>query len=523
MTASRIDNHVELAKSRLITAFKSSETLNGMISALVAEIQTVEDAFIDRQSQLRLEDAEGEQLDGIGAILDVPRNALDDITYRQRIKIQILINTVSGTRPEIIEVINGLVQFTSSYLSLTQDQRDALSTQVTIRDYYPKSAIVAFEGLGFSNADLRTLGEALDDVAPLGTRVELTAPIEGYSSATFKFSDDEATPATGTGRGFGEGHFVSIAKADVYSIIDLLKDAVPEDWTAQTAAGGYSSPLRSATYGDDLYLIGGDGGEIQTSDDKGVTWTARSLAGTYSFGVTAVAYGGGTYIAAGSGMLQTSPDGITWTERTLDGGYSGFIQAAAYNGSRWVVVGNSGEIQTSDDNGESWTSRTSGTANALQDIVWLGGVFMAVGVSATLLTSPDGITWTSRTPAGGYSGNFYGVAVGPVEALGTVYNIFCAVGSGGEIQTSADDGVTWQQRTAGGGFTGYLYDVEYGGNGKYAAVGASGEIQTSENSVNWNDQTADGGFSSTFLAIANGPINHWVAVGASGEIQTAGE
>ena len=56
----------------------------------------------------------------------------------------------------------------------------------------------------------------------------------------------------------------------------------------------------------------------------------------------------------------------------------------------------SGTILTSPD-GITWTTQASGTFNWLHGITWSGTQFAAVGDSATILTSPDGITWTTQS------------------------------------------------------------------------------------------------------------------------------
>jgi hypothetical protein len=74
----------------------------------------------------------------------------------------------------------------------------------------------------------------------------------------------------------------------------------------------------------------------------------------------------------------------------------------------FVAVANSGtgnRVVTSPD-GITWTSRTSAADNEWCSVTWgtPGGssLFVAVAVSGTgnrVMTSPDGITWTSRTSA----------------------------------------------------------------------------------------------------------------------------
>jgi len=59
-------------------------------------------------------------------------------------------------------------------------------------------------------------------------------------------------------------------------------------------------------------------------------------------------------------------------------------------------VGFFGTILTSPD-GITWTERTSGTWVYLRGVTYASSAFVTVGKSGTILTSPDGTTWTSRT------------------------------------------------------------------------------------------------------------------------------
>jgi len=59
-------------------------------------------------------------------------------------------------------------------------------------------------------------------------------------------------------------------------------------------------------------------------------------------------------------------------------------------------VGFYGTILTSPD-GISWTERTSGTWEYLRGVIYGNGLFVTVGQSGIILTSPDGNSWTERT------------------------------------------------------------------------------------------------------------------------------
>ncbi len=84
--------------------------------------------------------------------------------------------------------------------------------------------------------------------------------------------------------------------------------------------------------------------------------------------------------------------------------------------------------------------------NDLYAVVYGNGTFVAVSVDGTILTSPDGVTWTQRD-SGVTRAPLYGVTYGnnTFVAVGQYYasNTYTAV-----ILTSPD-GVTWTQRNSG--------------------------------------------------------------------------
>ena len=58
-----------------------------------------------------------------------------------------------------------------------------------------------------------------------------------------------------------------------------------------------------------------------------------------------------------------------------------------YGNGLFVAVGGSGTILTSPD-GVTWTARTSGTGNGLRGVAYGNNTFVAVGEYGTILTSP---------------------------------------------------------------------------------------------------------------------------------------
>jgi hypothetical protein len=104
-----------------------------------------------------------------------------------------------------------------------------------------------------------------------------------------------------------------------------------------------------------------------------------------------------------------------WRIQTLPGDPD--FRATVHAKGQYVVVREGGSIMTSLD-GIAWTSRTSPTTNNLLGLFWDGQQYLAGGDRGTILTSPDGITWTKRDSGSdinfhsfSYSGSRY-VAVG---------------------------------------------------------------------------------------------------------------
>jgi hypothetical protein len=174
----------------------------------------------------------------------------------------------------------------------------------------------------------------------------------------------------------------------------------------------------------------------------------------------------GVFIGISTNSVFYSGDGITWVQVASP---SGNWRDIAYSPSRSLFVavksdGTSTDIITS-NNGVTWTSRTTPIiSGGLASIVYSVslGLFVAVsenpGTNA-IITSSDGINWTLRTnPANGYSSVTFG------------NGLFVAVGGTG-ISTSID-GITWIARTCPAVSSG-LTSVIYGG-AKFVAVAKSG-------------------------------------------------
>jgi hypothetical protein len=128
----------------------------------------------------------------------------------------------------------------------------------------------------------------------------------------------------------------------------------------------------------------------------------------------------------------------------------------AYGQGGFVAVGALGTILTSPDGG-SWTCFQTETSTRLNSVIWDGTRYIAVGNAGTVLLSPDAITWTSVGPIG--KDDLFAVTVGGGQ--------YVAVGANGAIFTSTD-GLSWTKQDSGTVLS--LFDVTWAGN-VYLAVG----------------------------------------------------
>ena len=177
-----------------------------------------------------------------------------------------------------------------------------------------------------------------------------------------------------------------------------------------------------------------------------------------------------------------------WTVQSLSGTpgnlHAGVWQTrASIAGDGFVVVGEAGACQTSPD-GVTWTSRTTGSANAFYAATMRTDLVVIAGLSGQIYTSStSGSTWSSRSAAG--SSTFRGAAYSPS------LDLFCLVGDGGTVETSPD-GVTWTARTLGGSSTEDMKAVAWDPvTALFCAVGGNTntDIQTSSDGITWVQQT----------------------------------
>ncbi|MFY9208204.1 MAG: hypothetical protein WAO33_03755, partial [Candidatus Nanopelagicales bacterium] len=166
--------------------------------------------------------------------------------------------------------------------------------------------------------------------------------------------------------------------------------------------------------------------------------------------------------------------------------------------------------------GITWTSRTSAADRQWRSVTYGAGLFVAVAVTDSgkrVMTSPDGITWTSRTyPEDKDWGSVtYGAG------------LFVAVdssGTGNGVMTSPD-GITWTSQTSA---TNNWYSVTYG-NGTFVAVasyGAGKRVMTSPDGTTWTSQTAAATNNWQSVTYGNGTFVAVASSGTGNRVMTSG-
>lgn len=320
-----------------------------------------------------------------------------------------------------------------------------------------------------------------------------------------------------------------------------------ENWAERSS--GVSSDLNAIMYVEEKYIVVGNNGTVLSSSDTGV-WDLKTTNTNYN--LNDIIFAKNTNIAVGNyGTIISSVNGNSWsilTSNTIENLYTvatdESLSASAEN-SRIVVGGANGTVLMS-LNADSWAVQISPTAGtAIMGMTFYNSQFVLVGTSSLIMTSTDGVSWTSKFSQGvndwysvhylnnkyfclgsgcsvEYSsdGNSWSICnVGKISPLNDVLyvnNQFIAVGNSGTIVTS-ENGDSWLNRLFGSNST--LNGIAYGNN-VYVAVGNNGIIYTSPDSITWTKRTSPISESLNDICYSN---DIFVSVGDNGTIITSSD
>jgi len=267
--------------------------------------------------------------------------------------------------------------------------------------------------------------------------------------------------------------------------------------------------LRSVAWTGSVFVAVGDTGTIITSKDA-VNWTSINSNSWKNF--KCVIWNNSQLVLVGDntdnkpinkpGAVYTSMDGNTWTLRN-QGTTTIPLNSVIWTGQKFVAIGSGGKILTSPD-GIVWTSISISYTSTLSSIAYSGTIYVAHGNGDTLLTSTDAAQWTIRTT--GYTNQ--------IRSSCWARNNFIAVGDSGIIINSMD-GITWEKNTSPASRT--LSSVLW--NGKtFCAVGDTGTVLASSDGLAWSLKSTEPHPKLHSIIWGN---NLFVALGESGSVYTS--
>jgi hypothetical protein len=365
----------------------------------------------------------------------------------------------------------------------------------------------------------RTAGIPVGGLQPFAAKGTYCTTEWDYVTASVTWASSDAGVATvgngGDSAGLAAGESGGVTTVSASS--DSLSDSAAVTVLGTLRSSGTASALNAVVWTGTQFVAVGDSGAVVTSPD-GVTWTPRT-SGTSSQ-LRAVAWSGALLVAVGDGGdVRTSPNGVTWTARAS--GTTGDLNGLTWSGSQFVAVGYAGATVAS-PTGTSWTPMDAGVDHTLRAVTWSGSQFVAVGDAAnpsgvgyyftTVLSSPDGVTWTRQSDTGN--------GLNTLTAVSWSGSEFVALGFNDAVLTSPD-GVTWTSRDPGLANGVSLYGGAWDGT-QFEAAGTGGVLTRSPDGVMWTPALTSGwelisGQTNDLLGVASSG-GRLVVVGSSGTI-----
>lgn len=198
MAPTKQTDHASKARGNLIEQFKSCENIEALLDVFSAQVQDLEDVLFELIDNRFLDDAVGEQLDGLGRIVNLQRNNLDDDTYRTQLKAQIATNASSGTVEDVVAVVSLIL---GENYTVTVDE--FFGTPVDCEGGTASFSLRINEVFAGDGNDVAAV---VADVKAAGVR----ATVEWYLEInSFQFSTGSGlTPSTGT-KGLADSSFPS--------------------------------------------------------------------------------------------------------------------------------------------------------------------------------------------------------------------------------------------------------------------------------------------------------------------------
>jgi len=206
--------------------------------------------------------------------------------------------------------------------------------------------------------------------------------------------------------------FVAVGEKGTDDKGTILTSLDGENWTPR----GTENRLNGVAWGGNKFVAAGDKGTILTWTGKAnAAWMPQNSGVGHGIDLHGIAWSAGLtlFVAVGDkGTILTSPDGVSWMLQ--NSGITENLHGVAWGGNKFVAAGDKGTILTwTGKANAAWMPQNSGVGHGidLHGIAWSAGLtlFVAVGDKGTILTSPDGVSWQSRTS--GTTADLHGIVI----------------------------------------------------------------------------------------------------------------
>ena len=256
---------------------------------------------------------------------------------------------------------------------------------------------------------------------------------------------------------YGDGRFVASRRDGKIAWSDNGIDWTEAD-SKFTNTDDIVSIIYDIAYGNGVFVVVGcetlpgqawniSGYKLVYSDTRGTSWTIGTTDKSGQGSFSTVTFGNNIFLAGGSGgLIISSQDGKTWKTAATDWGNSNrSAENLAYGNNKFIATGEYGNIAYSSDNGANWTildteKRPFGNSS-VKNIVFGNGKFVAIcdDLLNTVAYSTDGENWTAVTsqPVPFFANSPKCITYGD--------GIF--IGGGSFKFEYSRDGISWSRRT----------------------------------------------------------------------------
>lgn len=182
-------DHVGDGLSKLLAQFQGLPRYTAFVTALLKQIQKLEDVLWDLYLGDWIDTAEGARLDVLGRLVGETRQGVDDDIYRAFIRARVRANRCTGLLPELVLIVSLI-------------QNDELP--VRSREYYP--AAVVIQPTSVVVVDPYRVGKMLRGAKPGGVSLHLVY-LTVDDDLTFQFDDAGGSSVVTGDQSFGDGDY----------------------------------------------------------------------------------------------------------------------------------------------------------------------------------------------------------------------------------------------------------------------------------------------------------------------------